>query len=81
MRKFEAVRQAQDCVTTLTEGKKGVWMVRFRKDIGSPWEIYQGFNRLEVMLFRRDKLIRHARRLLGKPEDYDNSRKEWALNI
>lgn len=81
MRKFEAVRQAEDCVTQLADRKEGGWGFRFRETPESPWHTSPSFLRVDAVRARRVHLIRHARRLLGKPEEYKERKKDWTSNL
>ena len=81
MKKFEAVREAEDCVTPLTDRKEGGWGFRFRETLDSPWHTSPSFLRVDAVLARRQHLIRHARRLLGKPEEYEEKKKDWTSHL
>jgi len=81
MKKYEAVRHAEDCVTPLTDRKEGGWGFRFRETPESPWHTSPGFPRVEALQARRVHLIRHARRLLGKPEEYEERKKDWTSHL
>ena len=81
MKKFQAVRTAEDCVTLLTDRKEGGWGFRYKESIEAPWRTSAGLPRAEAVRMRRDHLIRHARRLLGKSEDYEEVKKDWTANL
>jgi hypothetical protein len=81
MKKYEAVRQAQDCVTLLTVHKDGGWGFCYRQSIESPWHNSPSLPRDEAIKLRRAHLVHHARRLLGKPEDYKEGKRNWIENL
>ena len=81
MKKYEAVRQAEDCVTQLTDRKEGGWGFRFRETPESPWHTSPSYPRVEALQARKVHLIRHARRLLGKPEEYEERKKDWTSHL
>jgi len=81
MKKYEAVRQAEDCVTQLTDRKEGGWGFRFRDAPEAPWQTSPSYPRVEALQVRREHLIRHARRLLGKPEEYEERKKDWTSHL
>lgn len=81
MKKYEAVRQAEDCITPLTDRKEGGWGFRYRASLEAPWRTSTGLPRIEALQLRRQYLIRHARRLLGKPEEYEERKKDWISNL
>lgn len=81
MKKYEAVRHAEDCVTQLADRKEGGWGFKFRDTPESPWHTSPGFPRVEALQVRRMHLIRHARRLLGKPKEYEERKKDWTSNL
>ena len=81
MRKYEAERQAQDCVTLLTDHEEGGWGFRYRQSPESPWHTSPPMPRAEAIKLRRAHLVRHARRLLGKPEDYKEGKRNWIENL
>ena len=81
MKKYEAVRHAEDCVTLLTDRKEGGWGFRYRDTPQSPWKTSESFPRMEALQHRRKHLIVHARRLLGKAEEYEEQNKDWASNL
>jgi hypothetical protein len=81
MKKYEAVRHAEDCVTLLSDRKEGGWGFRFRETPESPWQTSPSYPRVEALQVRRVHLIRHARRLLGKPEEYEEKKKDWTSHL
>jgi len=81
MKKYEAVRHTEDCVTLLTDRKEGGWGFRYKQSIESPWRTSPSMPRAEALRLRRDHMIRHARRLLGKPEAYEEIKKDWTSNL
>lgn len=81
MMKYEIVRLTEDCVTPLRDRKTGGWGFQYRDSPESPWQDSQELPRVKALELRRRHLIRHARRLLGKSENYQDIHKHWSSNV
>lgn len=80
MKKYEAVRQAEDCTQPLVRHDGG-WRFRHRDHPAAPWQESASQPRDAARAQRRQHLIHHARQLLGRPEHHENRHVNWADNL